>query len=163
MTGTSPRMRGKPATKQHQRLNHRNIPAYAGKTLVVLNPASNRSEHPRVCGENSNSNRPPPACAGTSPRMRGKPTAICSPGLRSRNIPAYAGKTEKIYRLGYRRAEHPRVCGENGRHMNHITTPQGTSPRMRGKRSYRRRRPHSRRNIPAYAGKTCPHSRSSCS
>ena len=50
--GTSPRMRGKPATSAIVEKGPRNIPAYAGKTLASAREHIVDSEHPRVCGEN---------------------------------------------------------------------------------------------------------------
>ena len=50
--GTSPRMRGKLATKIGGLTTGRNIPAYAGKTLGFWSIIRGFPEHPRVCGEN---------------------------------------------------------------------------------------------------------------
>ena len=55
--GTSPRMRGKPPLHQQKRGRRRNIPAYAGKTVISPAPISSAKEHPRVCGENHHSRR----------------------------------------------------------------------------------------------------------
>ena len=92
--GTSPRMRGKPRWSLSPPEKLRNIPAYAGKTVVRVDSKRSSKEHPRVCGENSMPVAPSSACCGTSPRMRGKldetSHGVEDPG----NIPAYAGKTE---------------------------------------------------------------------
>ena len=132
----------------------RNIPAYAGKTCVVRVQRISWSEHPRVCGENSEDRPSVAACHGTSPRMRGKPATKIGVEIVVRNIPAYAGKTCAKESRPHRSAEHPRVCGEN-------LTPHslwyhccGTSPRMRGKLGLFIPAFDYRRNIPAYAGKT---------
>ena len=50
--------------------------------------------------------------------------------------------------------EHPRVCGENSKILIDSTGSPGTSPRMRGKPRGTLNINLSRRNIPAYAGKT---------
>ena len=50
--GTSPRMRGKLEYRHHDRFNHRNIPAHAGKTAKALKEMGVNAEHPRACGEN---------------------------------------------------------------------------------------------------------------
>ena len=50
--GTSPRMRGKLADYPDAVEAARNIPAYAGKTLILSTTLSVTPEHPRVCGEN---------------------------------------------------------------------------------------------------------------
>ena len=147
-------MRGKQNLCQNPLIKQRNIPAYAGKTRS--NPAKSRScrEHPRVCGENAS-----PFClrtlaSGTSPRMRGKLQLRFSILNLSRNIPAYAGKTEKYSVEGPVRQEHPRVCGENDLKDRARKAREGTSPRMRGKPSACLDWEAKHRNIPAYAGKT---------
>ena len=147
-------MRGKLKGDVSGALDHRNIPAYAGKTRSHAGSVLCAAEHPRVCGEN------PVTCAqscsgrGTSPRMRGKQITITIPPVDCRNIPAYAGKTAKWEGDKKPIQEHPRVCGENFPLRNLSVGERGTSPRMRGK-------PHPHvglvlgvRNIPAYAGKT---------
>ena len=71
---------------------------------------------------------------GTSPRMRGKHQLSCLMAADLRNIPAYAGKTDRGNNFINLRQEHPRVCGEN------------LAPYPLPFLAYR--------NIPAYAGKT---------
>ena len=87
--------------------------------------------------------------------MRGKQAAEVAANARGRNIPAYAGKTEKYSVEGPVRQEHPRVCGENGFWHALTYRKRGTSPRMRGKPGRLPQRGQGVRNIPAYAGKTC--------
>ena len=70
--GTSPRMRGKRRGVVAPFSRKRNIPAYAGKTLLTTGPAHFPWEHPRVCGENSYFYSTSCPHQGTSPRMRGK-------------------------------------------------------------------------------------------
>ena len=91
--GTSPRMRGKLSPRADRIPPKRNIPAYAGKTHVVV-------VAPQVVG-------------GTSPRMRGKLCQASTRYIVTRNIPAYAGKTIVQISAAGDAEEHPRVCGEN--------------------------------------------------
>ena len=86
--------------------------------------------------------------------MRGKLGVVFSNLDQAGNIPAYAGKTGRPAPTPPRRAEHPRVCGENheGEEIFHVT--EGTSPRMRGKLVDFDFTGALVRNIPAYAGKT---------
>ena len=74
--GTSPRMRGKRGENYGLFPWHRNIPAYAGKTLALEITQDRSKEHPRVCGENFGYPCGDPGFIGTSPRMRGKPKRI---------------------------------------------------------------------------------------
>ena len=132
--GTSPRMRGKPGYGVFDGSDKRNIPAYAGKTVVAPLLPDLAKEHPRVCGENRDTGRLASSGAG--------------------NIPAYAGKTSNIIGRRSGATEHPRVCGENGWGAFWCPRRRGTSPRMRGKPYPGFPRCPGGRNIPAYAGKT---------
>ena len=91
--GTSPRMRGKRLRFTNLLQQRRNIPAYAGKTVVLFRHLGIDAEHPRVCGENGLPPIHPLTCLGTSPRMRGKRMCCSQPWTACGNIPAYAGKT----------------------------------------------------------------------
>ena len=91
--GTSPRMRGKRTLPVLRAKWHRNIPAYAGKTIIPYLGRVKNSEHPRVCGENCLLMRLFLSLGGTSPRMRGKLITLQLQPSQVRNIPAYAGKT----------------------------------------------------------------------
>ena len=86
-------MRGKLTLPKKTTADSRNIPAYAGKTCGGGHWRFDRQEHPRVCGENSVDLGAALGKSGTSPRMRGKQEETGRPPRRSRNIPAYAGKT----------------------------------------------------------------------
>ena len=86
--------------------------------------------------------------------MRGKRHRIYLAAFRRRNIPAYAGKTVATCPTGALATEHPRVCGENFFRIYSAHCALGTSPRMRGKHPKVTNHTPSRRNIPAYAGKT---------
>ena len=134
MSGTSPRMRGKPGQGAVLPALTRNIPAYAGKTWLGVPCPDCSPEHPRVCGENRRGSSEVGFDVGTSPRMRGKQKFQSRPVDPPRNIPAYAGKTNLPYCGNRMWSEHPRVCGYN---------PLGGSGRK-----------IRLRNIPAYAGKT---------
>ena len=152
--GSSPRMRGKLRLVWVISWPWGLIPAYAGKTNEGLSNTIEREAHPRVCGENST---PGMACTsghGSSPRMRGKQHTRHGLHKRPRLIPAYAGKTFSRSFMMSRRSAHPRVCGENEARAGPKTPPQGSSPRMRGKRGRLARSRRARGLIPAYAGKT---------
>ena len=153
-SGTSPRARGKRCRAWIECNSIRNIPACAGKTRCRGGVLLPRQEHPRVRGENEWLTPHLPSRGGTSPRARGKPSIFEPRVKKARNIPACAGKTNTVYNNGIRKAEHPRVRGEN----SWVAFPQfnacGTSPRARGKLRAIGFRHIPRRNIPACAGKT---------
>ena len=91
---------------------------------------------------------------GSSPRMRGKPSPGLSFQVPLRLIPAHAGKTVGIPRRKTPPAAHPRACGENRQRATNFHETEGSSPRMRGKRSAICPSPPATWLIPAHAGKT---------
>ena len=155
-------MRGKPCHPAGRPDETRNIPAYAGKTSCCFGLVLKPTEHPRVCGENVPRKSFFAFDTGTSPRMRGKPPAEVAADPRSRNIPAYAGKTSSQSSSSMCQTEHPRVCGENNYDAPAGSRDAGTSPRMRGKHRVGKRYMESAGNIPAYAGKTDTERTPSC-
>ena len=152
--GSSPRVRGKPSSRQHRPPRQRLIPARAGKTpCVEVAPGFPRA-HPRACGENSPMYVPFRSASGSSPRVRGKRDFGALLPAPARLIPARAGKTAGRPPPSVPHAAHPRACGENRRAKDGSDGPQGSSPRVRGKPwgSPTSRPPP--RLIPARAGKT---------
>ena len=132
------------------------------------------SDHPRACGANSRSKNLNPRRLGSSPRMRGKRRFSRSTRRDGRIIPAHAGQTVcgacstsvatdhpracgangKISSKQWFAPDHPRACGANLPPMPAIPIAAGSSPRMRGKLTLRRRHDHCERIIPAHAGQT---------
>ena len=115
IVGSPPRVRGKlPSALAHQ-AESRITPACAGKTSRMSQTLRERSDHPRVCGENAYqvpSYQPP---IGSPPRVRGKPPCSRPPYQCHRITPACAGKTNAKETMRLMMADHPRVCGENWR------------------------------------------------
>ena len=111
--GSSPRMRG---TRGSQILaNHQQglIPTYAGNTDTAYILHSTYRAHPHVCGEHSGGHYQAQTCEGSSPRMRGTPSAWITPPGSGGLIPTYAGNTDALPSgLDPLRA-HPHVCGEH--------------------------------------------------
>ena len=153
-SGSSPRVRGKPAVGGDSTNAYRLIPARAGKTGSRSRACGLSPAHPRACGEN-----PPPARVGdgrcgSSPRVRGKPSRSggrsAPPGL----IPARAGKTAGQELRCQGTWAHPRACGENASPSPSLESGTGSSPRVRGKRPHGVVHAARERLIPARAGKT---------
>ena len=92
-SGSSPRVRGKPLRCHVRRVDHRLIPACAGKTVATFPIASRNGAHPRVCGENTQQLRLAHPQQGSSPRVRGKPMSATTTSRLTGLIPACAGKT----------------------------------------------------------------------
>ena len=86
--------------------------------------------------------------------MRGKLQATPDVTITKRIIPAHAGQTFRVVRLGLGTADHPRACGANIGSRFSMRPACGSSPRMRGKLArYGYYRPYPR-IIPAHAGQT---------
>ena len=156
VTGSSPRVRGKPAPLHGGPRPHRLIPACAGKTCTCHQTRSAPRAHPRVCGENPEDGIRSFAVAGSSPRVRGKPHQALPARKPRRLIPACAGKTTQTRPSPSPAPAHPRVCGENDPCASRTSVRSGSSPRVRGKPPGRQRRPGGEGLIPACAGKTRP-------
>ena len=152
--GSSPRVRGKRASRRSL-VNLRGlIPARAGKTPTPSTPSWPGPAHPRACGENPATRTMLAMLAGSSPRVRGKQQGLQGALHRARLIPARAGKTSGDSSPARAAWAHPRACGENLVDIADIRFPQGSSPRVRGKPHRRRPRRQAGRLIPARAGKT---------
>ena len=152
--GSSPRVRGKPPHRRRSRHTIRLIPACAGKTNILVILLADPTAHPRVCGENKYSGNTSGRPHGSSPRVRGKRPHSGTTSGRRGLIPACAGKTRRVWGLDAQRGAHPRVCGENLSMVFYYVGCVGSSPRVRGKLSFRGSRIYERGLIPACAGKT---------
>ena len=91
---------------------------------------------------------------GSSPRMRGKLIHCVKVGGARRIIPAHAGQTRKTAPSVRPITDHPRACGANIMENCVKINPDGSSPRMRGKRVADFDRVSQQRIIPAHAGQT---------
>ena len=132
--GSSPRVRGTPATFYRKGGVTGIIPACAGNTREAPSSPTATRDHPRVCGEHRSnsldSTRPPwiiPACAGntdhaptlvsdprgSSPRVRGTRGSPLRGAFACGIIPACAGNTGEPDAWSARTRDHPRVCGEH--------------------------------------------------
>ena len=154
--GSSPRMRGKRQTRMHMASRPRIIPAHAGQTRLGVMSVGDGTDHPRACGANLLLQISFTPAFGSSPRMRGKPLGSGQRSQRRRIIPAHAGQTYVTSDGNNNGPDHPRACGANSLPMTFIIDRNGSSPRMRGKRSGARLRVRAGRIIPAHAGQTCP-------
>ena len=92
--------------------------------------------------------------AGSSPRVRGKRQSAGHTHLRRRIIPARAGQTRGHAVPAMRAPDHPRACGANHLLADIADNTAGSSPRVRGKPGWGRKRKAYLRIIPARAGQT---------
>ena len=112
------------------------------------------ADHPRACGANLSRQPPAPSVAGSSPRVRGKPGSASRPVVTGRIIPARAGQTGVMTISSMTSPDHPRACGANSDGHRGEWGPDGSSPRVRGKRTSSPRCGIGGRIIPARAGQT---------
>ena len=152
--GSSPRVRGKLASKLIPRLPARIIPASAGQTGHAPRRHTHPPDHPRECGANMTAVDMKASGTGSSPRVRGKQTVDDSPTSITRIIPASAGQTPYARAITVRMPDHPRECGANQVNDTKVGDKNGSSPRVRGKRPTGPSPRAARRIIPASAGQT---------
>ena len=130
--GSSPRVRGSLTRIIRLPLVSGIIPAGAGLTSRMRRGRYRCRDHPRGCGAHDGFTVFRPEKWGSSPRVRGSQRAemavICFLGI----IPAGAGLTRKLRATASSRRDHPRGCGAHTSGRLMVTTPWGSSPRVRG-------------------------------
>ena len=154
MVGSPPRIRGKHPANPAIHDGTGITPAYTGKTARFFARCRGKWDHPRVYGENQETEAIVTHEQGSPPRIRGKHPA--NPAIHDGTgiTPAYTGKTHargtacKSYR------DHPRVYGENAKASSIKIVFKGSPPRIRGKLFARRVHKPEDGITPAYTGKT---------
>ena len=111
-------------------------------------------DHPRVCGEHGNDSKIVALRMGSSPRVRGTPTAVALYSAESGIIPACAGNTRSFSSNLFMLLDHPRVCGEHAEWDSSRAYEPGSSPRVRGTPLKMRPSALVQGIIPACAGNT---------
>ena len=174
-TGSPPPMRGKGKSKIQDRFVFRITPAYAGKSVGIVQPLSVKlgspppmrgkaditipadapvQDHPRLCGEKVTDEGNIVTGEGSPPPMRGKARKSAAAALSGRITPAYAGKRYTPWHLWNRYKDHPRLCGEKFSFLRQPMRLPGSPPPMRGKDISNFRILILSRITPAYAGKS---------
>ena len=97
VSGSSPRVRGKPVRRLRSLAAHRIIPARAGQTMFAMIFSLAHTDHPRACGANEHGLPADVDDRGSSPRVRGKPDDDHHGSRVRRIIPARAGQTVRFY------------------------------------------------------------------
>ena len=156
VTGSSPRVRGTDPLTLPEPHSDRFIPACAGNRIGAGSAGSAIPVHPRVCGEQTVSNRKHGSTIGSSPRVRGTVAPVAKLQRRQRFIPACAGNRQPQVKATPFSTVHPRVCGEQANCGGHCCPPIGSSPRVRGTARNHRPMIFDQRFIPACAGNSWP-------
>ena len=130
--GSSPHVRGARPWRDCQAVRAGIIPACAGSTLSNLKYWRTDGDHPRMCGEHWW--RPLRLCPiwGSSPHVRGAPTACRIRSAQVGIIPACAGSTASRIASMVLDRDHPRMCGEHSLRIILRIWALGSSPHVRG-------------------------------
>ena len=134
-SGSSPRVRGKVKAARPMPVYSGIIPAGAGKSTSTSLRRTSPEDHPRGCGEKRQDTGAHGRALGSSPRVRGKVSALPFRAYALRIIPAGAGKSRRDRHQGQDRQDHPRGCGEKRSAKRSLSAAVGSSPRVRGKGS----------------------------
>ena len=153
-SGSSPLVRGQPASRARCRGARRIIPARAGPTVRFALGQTVSKDHPRSCGANRPDRRRGESMSGSSPLVRGQPQRHRRPRPVARIIPARAGPTNSNRSPRTDSTDHPRSCGANCDSGDQLALRRGSSPLVRGQPSELRGLPERFRIIPARAGPT---------
>ena len=122
--GSSPRVRGMHRDVSAPLRGPRIIPACAGNAPAARSRSSWAADHPRVCGECLSRRLATSVGCGSSPRVRGMPTARPGWWCRCRIIPACAGNAAEAGAFErVPRGSSPRVRGMLGRRALHLHGP----------------------------------------
>ena len=152
--GSSPLARGTPDEVVAELAGDRFIPARAGNTWRCMGRGPPAAVHPRSRGEHYYVAMSGAVRTGSSPLARGTPPREADAAGLLRFIPARAGNTAALYRVGPTCTVHPRSRGEHvGCDLSGIPA-HGSSPLARGTPSGWSTARTSRRFIPARAGNT---------
>ena len=110
--GSPPPMRGKGVSGFSLTSVIRITPAYAGKSITLVDGTGWNEDHPRLCGEKASAGNAVESMSGSPPPMRGKDSPEYVGDLVARITPAYAGKSYVTVYNGNAYWDHPRLCGE---------------------------------------------------
>ena len=150
--GSSPRVRGTDPSSKRWGGHIRFIPACAGNSSRIVSYRTFRSVHPRVCGEQFDSDVVKNAWIGSSPRVRGTGWSWMEMDGAGRFIPACAGNRCRLGPGKNHAPVHPRVCGEQSPGRRICWRIGGSSPRVRGTAPCPPYQSRTKRFIPACAG-----------
>ena len=150
--GSPPRVRGTAVNSAVPHSLHRITPACAGNSSAGCSICRRKSDHPRVCGEQTATPGMLWIGMGSPPRVRGT-------GLRRGRFPAWQGITpacagnSMAHQTARRqRKDHPRVCGEQLSAPPYTLSKRGSPPRVRGTDAHTVIRLRKSRITPACAG-----------
>ena len=111
LSGSSPRVRGRPQVREGIRERPGLIPAGAGQTFLRYSAVKASKAHPRGCGADALSKAVRDGIEGSSPRVRGRHLRVGGTEWEKGLIPAGAGQTTGSGSGDTGTGAHPRGCG----------------------------------------------------
>ncbi len=130
--GPSPRARGADRRMVRRPTPRGTIPACAGSRVSGGGGLTVSGDHPRVRGEQTLDDNPGLPDGGPSPRARGAGHRHSAGPRPVGTIPACAGSRAQVRARAAEGRDHPRVRGEQIRHLALCPLSSGPSPRARG-------------------------------
>ena len=130
--GSSPHVRGALSQETAWLGSLGIIPACAGSTKKRHTGLWPSWDHPRMCGEHWVFRFCLDGEPGSSPHVRGALYVNGSLMPILGIIPACAGSTDNGFHYSTLPGDHPRMCGEHFNAVRSATSPQGSSPHVRG-------------------------------
>ena len=112
-SGSSPHVRGAPPVFRPPVSTLGIIPACAGSTAGLAERIVCCRDHPRMCGEHKEPEAQAFVKRGSSPHVRGAPSANAWTSSPRGIIPACAGSTQTRQTRHPKQWDHPRMCGEH--------------------------------------------------
>ena len=149
-----PHARGRPTTLFCRLSGGRITPACAGKTRSGRTLSRQRTDHPRMRGEDVRLPAWPHPVWASPPHARGRHVWPSHDGYIPGITPACAGKTRSRGSSRACRRDHPRMRGEDSRPATVSARKSGSPPHARGRRLGARAAQLQCRITPACAGKT---------
>ena len=130
--GSPPRVRGTAPQRHDRKSRIRITPACAGNRFLSVTDKTLNRDHPRVCGEQSNTYTADVPEPGSPPRVRGTGKVVYFGCMAIRITPACAGNSCFTEPIKIMKWDHPRVCGEQTVPSRQGTPKIGSPPRVRG-------------------------------
>ncbi len=137
--GSPPHVRGKVDRPVETIGSHGITPACAGKRNLDCKTMEHGRDHPRMCGEKTDSGHHLPTLQGSPPHVRGKVIHNIYSVRDNRITPACAGKSVFHGFFVDFFWDHPRMCGEKNQRPVVDEKPVGITPACAGKRLKRSR------------------------
>ena len=171
--GSSPRVRGRPATRRVFLCVGGLIPAGAGQTALPAQSSGRTAAHPRGCGADKFWPLRRPRPWGSSPRVRGRRSlgfffwfslgahprgcgadiaSIIAVVVARGSSPRVRGRPPTSRQRRVTSGAHPRGCGADTDRAGVGVSEEGSSPRVRGRRLRHRREPGGQRAHPRGCG-----------